>query len=416
MAQVTGGKSPFQYQWSDAKLSGESPSGIAAGTYQVTITDAVGTKTNASITIKAPEAIEVNIQAQAPASTGNADGKALANVKGGNGNYTFKWDNSETNATAVKLAPGKHAVTVTDANGCSATASIEVTENILPLAVSIQEKTSIKCAGASEASVVAQVSGGKAPFQYQWSAAGISGEQVSGLAAGTYDVTVTDVTGATKTATISLAQPTTITAEISDTKMATSASVLDGKASVTAKGGSGTYTYQWSNGETSANATKLSPGNNTVTVTDANGCTAVANFETGQRILAALSGTLRSGQTIRMEQLQFEADSSTINEPSLPVLNELYEFLQENTSIFIEVGGHTNSLPPDEVCDRLSTARAKSVVEYLVQKGIPEGRLSYKGYGKRVPIADNGTPEGRQQNQRVEIKILRVGRPKESGG
>ncbi|MFN7119845.1 MAG: OmpA family protein, partial [Saprospiraceae bacterium] len=141
-----------------------------------------------------------------------------------------------------------------------------------------------------------------------------------------------------------------------------------------------------------------------------------ANFETPQRILAALSGTLRSGQTIRMEQLQFEADSSNINEISMPVLNELYDFLSENPAVFIEIGGHTNSLPPDEVCDRLSTARAKSVMEFLIQKGIEERRLSFRGYGKRVPIADNNTPEGRQQNQRVEIKILRIGRPKEEGG
>ncbi len=198
--------------------------------------------------------------------------------------------------------------------------------------------------------------------------------------------------------------------------MATSESVLDGKATVVASGGTNPTSFKWSNGETSATATKLPPGKNAVTVTDANGCSAVANFETPQRILAALSGALRSGQTIRMEQLQFDADSTNIKEASLPVLNELFDFLTENPVVFIEIGGHTNSLPPDEVCDRLSTARAKSVIDFLIQKGIDERRLSFKGYGKRVPIADNNTPEGRQQNQRVEIKILRVGRPKEEGG
>jgi outer membrane protein OmpA-like peptidoglycan-associated protein len=414
--QVTGGKAPFRYQWNNSNLTGDVPANLAAGTYQLTVTDAAGNTTNASVTVKAPEAITVSIQPQAPASTGNADGKAMANVKGGSGSFTFKWDNGETTATAVKLAPGKHAVTVTDGNNCTATASIDITENILPLTVALLEQTKIRCAGASEGALQVQVSGGKAPFQYQWNNPNANGDQPLGLTAGTYEITVKDAVGTTKTATITLAQPSVLAAEVKDLKMATSATVLDGKATAVAKGGTGTYTYQWNNGETTAAATKLPPGNNSVTVTDGNGCKATANFETPQRILAALSGQVRSGQTIRMEQLQFEADSSTINEPSLPVLKEVTDFLQENPSIFIEIGGHTNNLPPDEVCDRLSTARAKSVVDYLIQQGVDGKRLSFKGYGKRVPIADNRTPEGRQQNQRVEIKILRVGRPKEEGG
>lgn len=414
--QVNGGKPPFQYQWNDAKISGDAPSNLAAGTYQLTVTDAAGTKANTTFTIKAPEAITATIQVQAPASTGNSDGKAIAQAKGGAGNYTYKWDNSETTAAASKLAPGKHSITVTDANGCATTASLDIFENILPLALNIIEKAKVGCNGASDGGLQVQVSGGKLPFQYQWNNAKATGDQPTGLTAGAYEVSVTDATGNSKTIKYTIAQPTALEALVGDVKMATSLTITDGKATVLAKGGTGTYTYKWTNGETTATATKLAPGNNSVTVTDANGCTAIANFETSQRILAALSGTVRSGQTIRMEQLQFEADSSIINTPSLPVLNELYEFLQENPAIFVEIGGHTNSLPPDEVCDRLSAARAKSVVEFLNQKGIAESRLSYKGYGKRVPIADNNTPEGRQQNQRVEVKILRVGRPKESGG
>ena len=74
----------------------------------------------------------------------------------------------------------------------------------------------------------------------------------------------------------------------------------------------------------------------------------------------------------------------------------------------IEVGGHTNGIPPHEFCDKLSTARAKSVAQYLVDKGIPASRITYRGYGKRNPIASNATPEGREKNQRVEINIVKV--------
>jgi outer membrane protein OmpA-like peptidoglycan-associated protein len=87
-------------------------------------------------------------------------------------------------------------------------------------------------------------------------------------------------------------------------------------------------------------------------------------------------------------------------------MEEIYAFLKDHEKVIIEVGGHTNGLPEDEYCDRLSTARAKNVSQYLFSKGIPESQVSYKGYGKRQPIATNQTVEGRRRNQRVEIKII----------
>ena len=74
----------------------------------------------------------------------------------------------------------------------------------------------------------------------------------------------------------------------------------------------------------------------------------------------------------------------------------------------IEIGGHTNTVPPDDYCNHLSTQRAKSVQEYLVSQGVPETRLKYKGYGKTDPIIayDKYNKDARQKNQRVEIKIL----------
>lgn len=72
----------------------------------------------------------------------------------------------------------------------------------------------------------------------------------------------------------------------------------------------------------------------------------------------------------------------------------------------VEIGGHTNSIPPHEYCDRLSTARAQNVAEYLREKGILVEQVQFKGYGKRVPIASNETAAGRLKNQRVELKII----------
>ncbi|TXB65543.1 OmpA family protein [Phaeodactylibacter luteus] len=118
---------------------------------------------------------------------------------------------------------------------------------------------------------------------------------------------------------------------------------------------------------------------------------------------------MKKGQTIRLDKLYFEADSARITKQSSTVLKEVADFMKQNTDVSIEIGGHTNNLPPDDYCLRLSTARAKAVAEYLKQYGIDAKRLQYKGYGKDRPVASNKTVYGRRQNQRVEIKILEIG-------
>ncbi len=126
-----------------------------------------------------------------------------------------------------------------------------------------------------------------------------------------------------------------------------------------------------------------------------------------QKILGDLDRSkLQKGQTIRIDQLYFKADSSSMTEASLPVLYEIYEFMEANSDVVVEIGGHTNGIPDHEYCDRLSTERAKAVADFLAEKGIPRDRLQFKGYGKRVPVDTNKTTVGRKKNQRVEIKIL----------
>jgi outer membrane protein OmpA-like peptidoglycan-associated protein len=114
---------------------------------------------------------------------------------------------------------------------------------------------------------------------------------------------------------------------------------------------------------------------------------------------------LAVGDKFRLENLYFSADSSSINRNGEKVLFGLFRFLKTNNELALEIGGHTNGLPPDEFCDRLSTARAKSVVGYLQRMGIDLNRMSFKGYGKRKPIGNNDTKEGQRRNQRVEFII-----------
>lgn len=117
---------------------------------------------------------------------------------------------------------------------------------------------------------------------------------------------------------------------------------------------------------------------------------------------------IREGMVIRLNNIYFEANKSDLKPESSAALDELVTFLNENPNIYVEIGGHTNGLPNDAFCAKLSNDRAQAVVEYLNAHGIPADHLTWKGYGKTLPIADNATLEGRRMNQRVELKVMRV--------
>ncbi|MCC7465941.1 MAG: OmpA family protein, partial [Saprospiraceae bacterium] len=274
------------------------------------------------------------------------------------------------------------------------------------LTVSIQEKNPIKCGGLDKATLQVDIAGGKRPYSLNWNAPGVSGETPDGLVAGEYTVTVTDAKGSSKTAKITVRAPEPLAAELSQNIGASSGTTADGKAQVSVKGGTAPYKIAWDTKQTGSVANKLPSGNHSVTVTDAQGCTVALEFETGKRAMPELTRAIQQGQTIPMRLLTFATDSASLRPAVYTYLDELYDFLVENPKVTIEVGGHTNNQPTDEFADYLSTARARAVASYLIDKGIDAGRVQYKGYGKKQPLVPNTTPEGRRTNQRVEIKIL----------
>lgn len=117
---------------------------------------------------------------------------------------------------------------------------------------------------------------------------------------------------------------------------------------------------------------------------------------------------IKAGQSFRIDKLYFMADSSSFTPNSIRSLDDLADFLIKNPNIQVEIGGHTNGLPAHAYCDRLSAQRAGNVLKHLMSKGVKQSQLSAKGYGKRLPLADNSTEYGRRLNQRVEVKVLKV--------
>lgn len=284
---VTGGVAPYSFNWSNGSTT-SSVTGLTAGPYSLTITDANGCVKNYNYTISAFPAVSFTTSTT-QATCGQPNGSASVNVTSGTAPYTYQWSpNVSSGSTANNIAAGNYTVTVTDANGCSDTQTIIVTE-IATFSLTTQT-TPVGCTGTGATATV-NVNGGTGPFTYQWSPSGGNGQTATNLNSGTYTVTVTDGAGCTLTASVTIDPYTPMSLSVTGSP-ALCDNAASGTASVSVIGGNPGYTYQWSNGATTAAITGLSPGTYTVTVTDASSCTETITVSIAQnpQVFISISG------------------------------------------------------------------------------------------------------------------------------
>jgi outer membrane protein OmpA-like peptidoglycan-associated protein len=409
--KVYGGEEPYTYTWSEG-LAGSNPQMVGPGKYAVTVTDQAGrTKTVGAVIEDNRMRVKVD-RVKATTHTASNDGIAVVEVSGGQKPYAITWTSGEKDKKAKALGAGAQTVTVRDNLGCTYSESIDmgggdvVAVNSQGIILSIDQEGELTCTNKEGVSLIAQVTGGRAPYQYEWNNKSDQ-NSITNLTAGEYKVTVVDANGNRKISAYKVVGPTPLLVTVKQDKAVTGSRRRDGVASAFAKGGAGGYLYEWSNGAIGPKASKLVRDNYSVTVTDQDGCTSEASISMKESANQALAGAkLKKGQVIQLDKLYFEADSTDITARSIPMLDEVYDMLLRKPKTKIEIGGHTNNIPSEEYCDLLSTARAKSVADYLVAKGIPATQVTYKGYGKRAPLVSNDTARGRKRNQRVEIKVL----------
>lgn len=296
-ANVAGGTTPYAYAWSSAPDDTlATASNLAAGAYTVTITDANGCTITDSATVQQPTPIGLSFSST-PLSCPNADdGSATVTPTGGNGGYAFQWLTLplQVGATASNLPEGWTTVIVTDANGCTATDSVNITAPNLTLAVS---GTDLSCFGANDGQAIAQVAGGAGSYTYLWSNNAVN-PTTSNLAAGTYTVTITDANGCSLTDSVTLSEPSAINLTLTP-QAVNCFGGSDGSISTITTGGTGGYTYTWSTvpPQTTPNITGLTAGTYTVTVTDATGCSQVDSIAVIQPSIpfqATISATMPS--------------------------------------------------------------------------------------------------------------------------
>ncbi len=270
---VSGGTNGYSYSWFPIGATTPTVSSLSAGVYSVTVTDANGCTSSVSSTVGQPNALVVALATTPALCNGLANGTANVNVSGGTSAYSFSWfPSGSTAASATGLSAGWHRVTINDANGCIITDSVQVVE---PTQVSAITNSIPATCGVANGSATVTASGGTPVYQYTWSPGGATGAAVSGLLAGTYNVTVTDRNGCAKvvlTTVVNIGAPVVAAGVISDVSCSGGA---DGQASVRIVSGNGPFTYSWPGGVTNDTLFNRGAGTYSVEVTDANGCVAL---------------------------------------------------------------------------------------------------------------------------------------------
>lgn len=266
--EVSGGTAGYAYNWSDIGPGPAVRNGLPAGNYFVTVTDLNSCSVEIPVAIESPPPIVLDFATMPVSCPGSADGQATALPSGGGGNYSYSWATGQNTAIAGGLPAGPVSVTVTDGNGCQATAVTEVGE-ASPLLLEL-EGEGPACFDGNDGTATATVQGGAGNYSYQWSN-GQSGPTASGLPSGAHRVTVTDGNGCTAVGSVLLEEPAVLTNFIT-TQPASCNPEPDGLATANAQGGTPPYRYSWSDGQSQANAQSLAMGVYTLTLTDANGC------------------------------------------------------------------------------------------------------------------------------------------------
>jgi len=279
----TGGAGSYTYLWSNGATTNPATSLTGTTTYSVTIKDANNCTATGSATVGQPTVITFSVTVTQP-TCATSTGSVSLSSSGGTGAITY------SGSATTSLTAGTYDYTATDTHGCTATATATITA---PAGLTVSGTvTDVSCRGGSTGSIVSSVTGGTPSYSYLWSPGSAVTSSISGKAAGTYSVTVTDAHGCTGVHTYTISQPATALTVSASVTNESCYRCCNGSINTTVSGGTATYTYDWSNGSHVADPSSLCANTYTVTVTDAHSCTT-----TGSYTVHRFSGGRSSGTT-----------------------------------------------------------------------------------------------------------------------
>ena len=346
-----GGNGIYAYLWDNGETTATAIA-LDAGTHTVTVTDQRGCSTTCDVEITEPAAAITctAIEIDPVVCFGESNGQATVTPAGGNGTYTYLWDNGETTATATALDAGTHTVTVTDQRGCSTTCDVEITEPAAAITCTAVEIDPVVCFGESNGQATVTPAGGNGTYTYLWDN-GETTATATALDAGTHTVTVTDQRGCSTTCDVTITQPAAaITCTAVEIDPVVCFGESNGQATVTPAGGNGTYTYLWDNGETTATAIALDAGTHTVTVTDQRGCSTTCDVEITEPAAAITCTAVEIDPVVCFGESNGQATVTPAGG------NGIYTYLWDNgettaTAIALDAGTHTVTVTDQRGCE-----------------------------------------------------------------
>jgi hypothetical protein len=295
---VTNGTAPYNWSWTRTEGgtgngTGNLISGLAAGTYQITVTAANGCASTITRTLTTSPSINVSATPVPILCNGGATGSINVTASGGTPGFTFLWADGPTTQNRSGLIAGNYSLTVTDSRGCTGTANVTVAQ---PAAlVATPTVTAANCFGQASGAISLGVTGGTAPYTYLWND-GVTTQNRTGLAAGTFSVTVTDANNCnTAVSGIQVAQPAAALSLTTTVVNETCGGTGNGSVTVNVTGGTAPFTYDWNGtptGDGTPTITGLTGGSYSVTVTDSKGCSAVISANVSQAVPILLSTTV----------------------------------------------------------------------------------------------------------------------------
>jgi len=271
---IRGGFAPYQISWDDnASITEGRRTNLAAGTYEVTITDSVGCQIEKSIVLNEVASPLLTVESFVQASCGSANGSIVLSQLSNDYVYHWSHDDGITTNSAEGLSAGRYDIYSENGSCTTDTLSFYITSPGTDLNISVVETIAATCESTYDGAAEINISGGASPYTISWNdEQNQNVERASNLLPGTYTVLVTDASGcsAVKSVTVGTVNPVYIASFNKETPSCHTAT--DGSIEVVVAGGTGNYSYLWSTGASSKTLTDVAAGTYSVEVFDNDEC------------------------------------------------------------------------------------------------------------------------------------------------
>jgi gliding motility-associated-like protein len=341
----SGGTPPYSYAWNGPNgftSSLEDIDNLIAGTYQVEVSDSVGCSITENYEIVEPDSIEVTQDVVSAGCSPDSPGEIALFVEGGTDPYGVSWTGPDgftsTEFTISDLAPGSYVYSVFDDNSCSVVDSIEI-DSVAPLQIDLV-KFDISCNGATDGSVMLNVSGGSSPYTFNWSGPdGFQSEEseITQLSAGEYTLVVSDASGCNETITTEIIAPEPLVITTGEVMDATCQTLADGTITTSISGGTEPYDISWSGPDGfTADSTfidQILPGQYIISATDSNNCSSTDTVTVD--FVLEITASAGSDLNICANELPLEITGEGLNASNFLWLNLDGDTLSTDTTLEI---------------------------------------------------------------------------------